>query len=64
MNAYNLYYGTNTTTWYTDASVQAQYKAYISAVVSRYKTSDAIFAWELANEPRCHGCASSIITNC
>ena len=63
MPAYNTYYGTTKTTWYTDSRVQAQYKAYISAVVSRYKTSEAIFAWELANEPRCNGCATSVITN-
>jgi mannan endo-1,4-beta-mannosidase len=31
--------------------------------VSRYKTSEAIFAWELGNEPRCQGCATSVITN-
>jgi len=28
-------------------------KNYVKAVVSRYKDSSAIFAWELANEPRC-----------
>ena len=28
-----------------------------------YKTSTAVFAWELANEPRCNGCATSVITN-
>lgn len=63
MPAYNTYYGTTKTTWYTDSRVQTQYKAYISAVVSRYKSSSAIFAWELANEPRCNGCPTSVITN-
>jgi mannan endo-1,4-beta-mannosidase len=63
MPAYNTFYGTSKTTWYTDSRVQTQYKAYINAVVSRYKSSDAIFAWELANEPRCNGCATSVITN-
>lgn len=62
MPAYNTYYGTNKTTWYTDSRVQAQYKAYIQAVVSRYSSSSAIFAWELANEPRCNACATSILT--
>jgi len=62
MPAYNTYYGTNKTTWYTDSRVQAQYKAYIKAVVSRYSSSSAIFAWELANEPRCNECATSILT--
>lgn len=63
MPAYNTYYGTTKTTWYTDAAVQTQYKAFIKAVVSRYTTSPAIFAWELANEPRCNGCPTTIITN-
>ena len=62
MPAYNTYYGTTKTTWYTDSRVQAQYQAYIKAVVSRYSSSTAIFAWELANEPRCNGCATSIVT--
>lgn len=35
---YNTYYGTTKATWYTTAAVQARYQAYISAVVSRYKT--------------------------
>jgi mannan endo-1,4-beta-mannosidase len=63
MPAYNTYYGTTKETWYTNTAVQTQYKAYIAAVVARYKTSTAIFAWELANEPRCNGCATSVITN-
>jgi mannan endo-1,4-beta-mannosidase len=63
MAAYNKFYGTSASTWYTDSRVQTQYKAYISAVVSRYKSSSAIFAWELANEPRCNGCSTSVITN-
>jgi mannan endo-1,4-beta-mannosidase len=62
MQAYATYYGIALTDWYTSAAAQAQYKAYIAAVVSRYKTSAAIFAWELANEPRCSGCATSVIT--
>ncbi len=63
MPLYNTYYGTTKATWYTTAAVQNQYKAYISAVVSRYKTSTAVFAWELANEARCNGCSTSVITN-
>lgn len=62
MAAYNTFYGiTQPADWYTNAKVQAQYKKYIEAVVSRYKTSTAVFAWELANEPRCKGCATSVI---
>ncbi|KAK0109198.1 hypothetical protein ONS96_003021 [Cadophora gregata f. sp. sojae] len=63
MLAYNNYFKTTKTTWYSDSRVQAQYQAYIKAVVSRYLTSPAIFAWELANEPRCNGCPTSVVTN-
>lgn len=64
MAAYNTYYGISTATdWYTNANAQAQYKKYISAVVSRYSSSSAIFAWELANEPRCNGCSTDVIYN-
>ncbi|KAE8453973.1 hypothetical protein EG329_007749 [Mollisiaceae sp. DMI_Dod_QoI] len=63
MPAYNTFFGTTKTTWYTDAKVQAQYQTYIKAVVSRYVNKTSIFAWELANEPRCNGCPTSIVTN-
>jgi mannan endo-1,4-beta-mannosidase len=64
MQAYCTYYGISAVTgWYTSTAAQTQYKAYIAAVVSRYTTSKAIFAWELANEPRCGGCDTSVITN-
>jgi mannan endo-1,4-beta-mannosidase len=62
--AYATYYGiSDITQWYTSSAAQAQYQKYIAAVVSRYKTSTAVFAWELCNEPRCTGCATSVITN-
>ncbi|KAI1331345.1 glycoside hydrolase superfamily [Xylariaceae sp. FL0255] len=61
--AYNTAFGGNATTWFTDSASQTQYKKYIQAVVSRYSSSSAIFAWELANEPRCTGCDVSVITN-
>lgn len=54
--AYTTAFGCSATTWFTDTTCQGQYQKYIDAVVSRYKTSTAIFAWELANEPRCSGC--------
>lgn len=54
--AYVSAFGGSATSWFTDADSQAQYQTYIKAVVSRYETSTAIFAWELANEPRCSGC--------
>ncbi|KAI5792476.1 glycoside hydrolase [Peziza echinospora] len=41
--------------FYTNANIKTAYKKYVNAVVSRYKTSPAIFAWELANEARCSG---------
>ena len=56
INAYVNAFGGSASTWYTNTAAQAQYQKYIQAVVSRYKTSTAVFAWELANEPRCSGC--------
>jgi mannan endo-1,4-beta-mannosidase len=56
MQAYATYYDIALLDWYNSTSAQAQYQKYIEAVVSRYKTSTAVFAWELANEPRCTGC--------
>ncbi|GAP85366.1 putative endo- -beta-mannosidase protein [Rosellinia necatrix] len=60
--AYVSAFGGSATTWYTNTAAQAQYRAYIKAVVSRYAASPAVFAWELANEPRCAGCATSVLT--
>lgn len=54
--AYVAAFGGTVTSWFTDTASQAQYQTYIKAVVSRYQTSTAVFAWELANEPRCSGC--------
>lgn len=61
--SYNAAFGGNATTWYTDSVSQKVYKDYIKLLVNRYKCSPAIFAWELANEPRCHGCPTSTIYN-
>ncbi|KAI1298250.1 glycoside hydrolase superfamily [Xylaria venustula] len=60
--AYVTAFGGNQTSWFTNTAAQTQYKTYIKAVVSRYSSSSAVFAWELANEPRCNGCATSVIT--
>lgn len=49
--------------WYTATKCQSFYQAYIKAVISRYRTSNAVFAWELANEPRCNGCQTSVLTD-
>jgi len=58
-------FGCNTTSdpasFYTNTAVQKAYTDYISFVVNRYKTSSAIFSWELCNEPRCHNCSTSVI---
>ncbi|KAG9953375.1 endo-1,4-beta-mannosidase, partial [Aureobasidium melanogenum] len=57
MAAYFSYAGiTSNAQWYNSTKAQTQYQKYIKAVVSRYINSPAIFAWELANEPRCTGC--------
>jgi len=50
--------GTYHDEFYYNPKVIAAYKNYVTAVVSRYKNSPAIFAWELANEPRCDGDAT------
>ncbi|KAH8658283.1 glycoside hydrolase superfamily [Xylariales sp. PMI_506] len=63
MQAYLNYYGGEHNDWYNTTAIQAQYQKYIAAVISRYKSSNAIFAWELANEPRCTGCSTDVIYN-
>ncbi|KAI5790596.1 glycoside hydrolase superfamily [Peziza echinospora] len=54
--------GSGHSSFYTDAKIIAAYKNYIQTVVNRYKSSSAIYSWQLANEPRCSGCATSVIT--
>lgn len=49
--------------WYTAAKCQSMYQNYIKTVIARYRTSTAVFAWELANEPRCNGCATTVLTD-
>lgn len=39
--------------FYTLPHIRTAFKAYITQFVTRYTSSPAIFAWELANEPRC-----------
>ncbi|KAK4097309.1 glycoside hydrolase family 5 protein [Parathielavia hyrcaniae] len=39
--------------FYTDPKIRKAFKRYVKAMVTRYKDSPTIFAWELANEPRC-----------
>lgn len=63
MAAYATAFGSSQTTWYTNTAAQTAYRAYIKAVVARYINSPAVFAWELANEPRCNGCNTSVLYN-
>ncbi|KAJ2901936.1 putative mannan endo-1,4-beta-mannosidase F [Zalerion maritima] len=63
MSAYTNAFGGDHVGWYTNSAAQTQYKTYIETLVNRYKDSTAIFAWELANEPRCNGCDVSVIYN-
>ncbi len=61
--AYVTAFGGTKEGWYTNNKAQSQYRTYINAVVSRYANSSAVFAWQLANEPRCQGCSTDIIFN-
>ncbi|OIW31898.1 glycoside hydrolase [Coniochaeta ligniaria NRRL 30616] len=63
MAAYVSAFGGSKEGWFTNSKAQAQYRKYIQAVVSRYVSSAAVFAWELANEPRCKGCNTNVIYN-
>lgn len=63
MAAYFDYAGiSENTEWFNSTKAQTQYQKYIKAVVSRYSNSSSIFAWELANEPRCTSCDLSVMT--
>ncbi|KAF2404923.1 glycoside hydrolase [Trichodelitschia bisporula] len=55
------YGGSLPSEWYGSEPAQVQYRKYIKAVISRRINSSAIFAWELANEPRCQGCNTTVI---
>jgi mannan endo-1,4-beta-mannosidase len=61
MSAYVKAFGGTKEGWYTNAKAQDQYRKYVKAVVSRYAGSPAVFAWELANEPRCKGCSTGVV---
>ncbi|KAL4734835.1 glycoside hydrolase superfamily [Aspergillus similis] len=64
MNAYmQAYGGADKTEWFENEDIQTAYQAYVKAVVERYIDSPAVFAWELANEPRCSGCETSVLHN-
>ncbi|KAH8588910.1 fungal cellulose binding domain-containing protein [Bisporella sp. PMI_857] len=63
IRAYTQAFGGTHQQWYTNTAAQAQYRRYIDAVVTRYRMSSAVFAWELANEPRCQLCSTDVIFN-
>ncbi|KAF2428699.1 mannan endo-1,4-beta-mannosidase D [Tothia fuscella] len=64
MPTYLKYYGgLSNKDWYLSQRAQEQYQKYINVVIGRYINNTAIFAWELANEPRCQGCDTSVIAN-
>ncbi|OIW28323.1 glycoside hydrolase [Coniochaeta ligniaria NRRL 30616] len=58
---YNTVFGYDYT-WYEHPQSQEVYRDYVKVIVTRYKNSTAIFAWELGNEPRCPNCDNSVIT--
>ncbi|CAK7237571.1 hypothetical protein SEUCBS140593_010015 [Sporothrix eucalyptigena] len=49
--------------FYASHRAQHVYRDYIRVLVERYRSSPAIFAWQLCNEPRCEGCDSSTVYN-
>ncbi|KAG8769644.1 hypothetical protein FRC20_004373 [Serendipita sp. 405] len=49
--------------FYTNSAIKTAYKNYVKAFVGRYVNEPTIMSWQLANEPRCNGCSTSIITN-
>ena len=63
INSYTNAFGGTHQTFFTNTAAQQAYQAYIKFIVKRYKKSNAVFSWELCNEPRCSGCDPSIITN-
>ncbi|KZT05949.1 glycoside hydrolase family 5 protein [Laetiporus sulphureus 93-53] len=50
--------------FYTNPVIIASYQSYVEEIVSRYKDSPAIFAWELMNEARCAGDSLPSGPNC
>jgi mannan endo-1,4-beta-mannosidase len=39
--------------FYREPAIKEAFKRYVAAMVTRYRDSPAVMAWELANEPRC-----------
>ncbi|KZP11991.1 glycoside hydrolase family 5 protein [Athelia psychrophila] len=56
MDAYVREFGTTKDhdEFYTSSSILGIFNTYVTTVVTRYKNSPAILAWEIANDPRCN----------
>ncbi|KAI0054056.1 glycoside hydrolase family 5 protein [Auriscalpium vulgare] len=56
MDAYVREFGTSKThdEFYTDPTIRTFFEKYVQAVVSRFANNPFVFAWELANDPRCN----------
>jgi len=63
ISAYTNAFGGTSASFYTDATSQQAYRDYIKYIITRYKDTNAIFSWELCNEPRCRGYDVSVIYN-
>ncbi|CCM05153.1 uncharacterized protein FIBRA_07362 [Fibroporia radiculosa] len=50
--------------FYTNPTIIASYQSYAQSIVERYKSSSAVFAWELMNEARCAGDSLPSGPNC
>ncbi|KAF8837775.1 glycoside hydrolase family 5 protein [Paxillus ammoniavirescens] len=50
--------------FYTNPQIMAAYKNYVRAWVEKYIDEPTIFAWELANEPRCTGSTTASSGTC
>ncbi len=50
--------------FFVNATIIDAYKRYVKEFVSRYESNPTIFAWELANEPRCTGSLGGPAPNC
>ncbi|PPQ66080.1 hypothetical protein CVT26_010822 [Gymnopilus dilepis] len=71
MDVYVREFGVNKThdEFYTNETILAAFMNYTTQVVTRYVNSPAIFAWEIANDPRCNSsigaaptCSPTVIT--
>lgn len=49
--------------FYTNDAIKTAFKNYVKTFVTRYVNEPTIFSWELGNEPRCNGCAVSVLTS-